>query len=77
MDLDEEIKSRGEGEIGSESREKGDLLPCSSPPLLSRVHGLLSHGYKVESRGTEKVSIVSLELVPIHVNSRLRVRNLC
>ena len=31
MDLDEEIRSREEGEIGSESREKGDLLPCSSP----------------------------------------------
>ena len=24
-------KVRKEGEIGSESREKGDLLPCSSP----------------------------------------------
>ena len=35
MDLDEEIKSREEGEIGSESREKGDLLPCSS--LLLKV----------------------------------------
>ena len=35
MDLDEEMKSREEGEIDSESREKGDLLPCSSPlPLL-------------------------------------------
>jgi len=31
MDLDEEIKSREEGEIGSENREKGDVLPCSSP----------------------------------------------
>ena len=31
MDLDEETKSREGGEIGSESREKGDLLPCSSP----------------------------------------------
>ena len=29
-------KSREEGEIGSESREKGDLPPCSSP----RVEGL-------------------------------------
>ena len=37
MDLDEEIKSREEGEIGSESREKGDLLPCSSP-LLAYVY---------------------------------------
>ena len=36
MDLDEEIKSREEGEIGSESREKGDLVPCSSP-LLKQV----------------------------------------
>ena len=26
--------SREEGEIGSESREKGDLLPCSSPSKL-------------------------------------------
>jgi len=26
-------KSREEGEIGSESREKDDLLPCSSPLL--------------------------------------------
>ena len=25
---------REEGEIGSESREKGDLLPCSSPLLI-------------------------------------------
>ena len=25
------VKSREEGEIGSESWEKGDLLPCSSP----------------------------------------------
>ena len=33
MDLDEEIKSREEGEIDSESREKGDLLHCSSPLL--------------------------------------------
>ena len=33
MDLDEEIKSREEGKIGSESRKKGDLLPCSSPLL--------------------------------------------
>ena len=32
MDLDEEIKSREEGEIGSESREKGDLLPLFLPP---------------------------------------------
>ena len=31
LNLDEEIKSREEGEFGSESREKGDLLPCSSP----------------------------------------------
>ena len=31
MDLDEEIRSREEGEIGSESKKKGDLLPCSSP----------------------------------------------
>ena len=31
MDLDKEIKSREEGEIGSESTEKEDLLPCSSP----------------------------------------------
>ena len=31
IDLDEETKSREEGEIGSETREKGDLLPCSSP----------------------------------------------
>ena len=30
MDLEEEIKSREEREIGSESREKGDLLPCLS-----------------------------------------------
>ena len=29
--MDEEIERRQEGEIGSESREKGDLLPCSSP----------------------------------------------
>ena len=35
MDLDEEIKSREEGEIGSESREKGDLLPCSSPIFVN------------------------------------------
>lgn len=26
--------SREEGEIGSESREKGDLLPCSSPLFI-------------------------------------------
>ena len=31
MDLDDVIKSREGAEIGSESREKGDLLPCSSP----------------------------------------------
>ena len=31
MDLDEEIKSREAGEIGSGSREKGDLPPCSFP----------------------------------------------
>ena len=37
MDVDEEIKSRDEGEIGSESREKGDLLPCSSIYLCSIV----------------------------------------
>ena len=29
------------------------------------MYGLLSDGYHVESRGTEKVPIVSLELVPI------------
>ena len=34
MDLDDEIKSREEEEIGSESREKGDLLPCSSPLIV-------------------------------------------
>ena len=39
MDLDEEIKSRGEGEIGSESREKEDLLPCSSS-LQKEVEGI-------------------------------------
>ena len=38
MDLHEEIRSREEGEIGSESREKGDLLPCSSPLLKLRPH---------------------------------------
>ena len=38
MDLDEEIRSREEGEIGSESREKGDLLPCSSPLLQVIKH---------------------------------------
>ena len=37
MDLDEEIKSREEGEVGSESRDKRDLLPCSSP-LSTEVH---------------------------------------
>ena len=31
MDVDEEIKSREEGEVGSESREKGDLLSSFSP----------------------------------------------
>ena len=30
MELDEEIRSREEGQIGSKSREKEDLLPCSS-----------------------------------------------
>ena len=30
-------KSREEGEIGSESREKGDLPPCSPPPLVESV----------------------------------------
>ena len=35
MDLDEEIKSREAWEIGSESREKGDLLPCSSPLCMA------------------------------------------
>ena len=40
MDLDEEIKSREEGEIGSESREKGDLLPCSSP-LFKQTTGTM------------------------------------
>ena len=39
MDLDEEIKSREEVEIGSESREKGDLLPCSSPLRMARNLG--------------------------------------
>ena len=29
--------SREEGEIGSGSREKGDLLPCSSPLLACPV----------------------------------------
>ena len=33
MDLDGGIKSREEGEIGSQSRENGDLLPCSYPIL--------------------------------------------
>ena len=41
MDLDEEIKSKEEGEIGSEIREKGDLLPCSPPPSL--IVSLLNH----------------------------------
>ena len=40
MDLDEEIKSREEGEIGSESREKGDLLPCSSPLFHVRMNAV-------------------------------------
>ena len=31
MYLDEEIRSREEGETGSESWKKGDLLPFSSP----------------------------------------------
>ena len=29
--------SREEGEIGSESREKGDLFPCSSPLLIGQL----------------------------------------
>ena len=37
MDVDEEIKSRECGEIGSESREKEDLLSCSSPLFKARV----------------------------------------
>ena len=28
------LKSREEGEIGLESREKGNLLPCPSPLLI-------------------------------------------
>ena len=39
MDLDEEIKCREEGGIGSESREKGDLLPCSSPLSMRETKG--------------------------------------
>ena len=31
-------KSREEGEIGSESRKKGDLPPCSSPLFPVLVH---------------------------------------
>ena len=42
MDLDEEIKSREEGEIGSEGREKGDLLPCSSPLMAVKLVYLIS-----------------------------------
>ena len=40
MDLDEEIKSREGGEIGSESREKGDLIPCSSPSAKDPIQDL-------------------------------------
>ena len=32
-------KSREEGEIGSESREKGDLPPVPPPPLISFCNG--------------------------------------
>ena len=49
MDLDEEIKSREEGEIGSESMEKGDLLPCSSPLLKDRHIDVNSARFELES----------------------------
>ena len=35
-------KSREEGEIGSESREKGDLPPCSPPPPVFKQEELIS-----------------------------------
>ena len=55
MDLDEEIKSREEGEIGSESREKEDLLPCSSPllMLMSKCEPVLSSN---DGNGNENVT---------------------
>ena len=34
-------KSREEGEIGSESREKGDLPPCSPPINRAQVYFML------------------------------------
>ena len=40
--------SREEGEIGSESKEMGDLLPCSSPLLSNKqATGLL--GFSTDS----------------------------
>ena len=41
-------KSREEGEIGSESREKGDLPPCS-PPLVKRQAGAEVSRFEVSS----------------------------
>ena len=44
-------KSREEGEIGSESGEKGDLLPCSSPLISypTRAHGIIFNYLKASN----------------------------
>ena len=46
-----------------------DEWPSEGRLLLQSCH--------IESRGPENFSFATLELVPIHVNSRLGVRNLC
>ena len=55
MDLDEEIKSREEGEIDSESREKGDLPPCP-PPHYS------SHSSQVDNQ-TISLMLLCLKMI--------------
>ena len=62
MDLDEKIKSKEEGEIGSERKEKGDLLSCSSP-LHATVYKNGEHN-KVQNDGS--VLLVDNRLTNYH-----------
>ena len=45
-------KSREEGEIGSESREKGDLPPCSPPLLINQSKPHRTSGLKFSRKAS-------------------------
>ena len=62
---------------GEPGRQLFHLYACWIRSGFNQNNWFLSHSVLTESRGTESLYFAPLELFPIHINSRLGVRNLC